>query len=94
MGDNAAVMEGQKKWSANAEEIAAFLAGANPNWSFDVLKAALQKHLDMTTDEVTARLGKDWVKDIASFDMGYTHMLGVSDVLANGIIKQFPDKFK
>ncbi len=93
-GDEKALKEAQKKWSANAGEIAAFLAKANPNWSFDELNTALQMHLDLTTDEVTARLAGDWPKDIASFDAGYTHMLGVSDVLANGIIAQFPNKFK
>ncbi len=93
-GDKAALEKAQKKWTGNAEEIAAFLAGANPNWSYDTLNAALQKHLSLTTDDVTARLGKDWVKDMAAYDMGYTHMLGFSDTLADGIITQFPDKFK
>ncbi len=93
-GNKEELTKAQKKWTANADEIAAFLAGANPNWPFDMLKSALRMHLDLTTGEVTARLAGDWPKDIASFDAGYTHMLGVSDVLANGIIKQFPDKFK
>ena len=93
-GDKEALAKAQKKWTANADEIAAFLAGANPNWSFDGLDSALRMHLDLTTNEAAARLAKDWPKDIASFDAGYTHMLGVADVLSDGIIKQFPDKFK
>ncbi len=93
-GDKDALAKSQAKWIANADEIAAFLAAANPNWSFEVLKDALRMHLDLTTAEVTSRLAKDWPKDIASFDAGYTHMLGVADVLSGGIVKQFPDKFK
>ena len=92
--DKEALAKAQGKWAANSDEIAVFLAGANPNWPPDVLKSALRMHLDLTTAEVTARLAKDWVKDIAAFDEGYTHMLAVADVLSDGIVKQFPEKFK
>jgi len=53
----------------------------------------LHKHLDLTTGEVTARLMKDWVADQKSYDDGHTHMLMFSDILTDGIVKQFSDKF-
>jgi phage terminase Nu1 subunit (DNA packaging protein) len=84
----------QKKWSANGVEIAAFLAGANPNWSQQALKDMLQKHLDLTSGEVVGRLKKDWASDIKSYDEGHVHMLMFADMLTDGIVKQFPDKFK
>lgn len=36
-GDNDGVTKGEKKWHDNADEIAAFLSGANPNWPNKVL---------------------------------------------------------
>jgi hypothetical protein len=54
----------------------------------------LQKHLDLTTGEVVCRLKKDWAADIKSYDEGHVHMLMFADMLTDGIVKQFPDKFK
>jgi len=82
------------QWQRNADEIAAFLSKANPNWSEKALRDALYKHLEMTTGEATSRLKKDWVADIGFYDKNHDHMLMVSDVLTDGIVKQFPDKFK
>ena len=84
----------QKKWSANGKDIAAFLSAANPNWPRQTLADMLQKHLDLTTGEVVGRLKKDWAADIKSYDEGHIHMLMFSDMLADGIAKQFPAKFK
>jgi hypothetical protein len=84
----------QKKWAANGDDIAAFLASANPNWPAQTLKEMLQKHLVLTTGEVVGRLTKDWTSDIKSYDEGHIHMLMFADMLTDGIVKQFPDKFK
>lgn len=83
-----------KKWKANADEIAMFLSGANPNWSKKDLTSMLYKHLDLTTGEVVSRLKKDWAADINYYDKGHAHMLMFADALTGGIIKQFPEKFK
>jgi hypothetical protein len=91
-GDGDALAATQDEWSANGKDIAAFLSGANPNWSRAELEAALQKHLDLTTGEVVARLNKDWEADIHSYDLGHQHMLMFADTLTTGIAKQFPSK--
>ena len=93
-GDNDGVTTGQKRWHDNADEIASFLSGANPNWLKKVLVDMLYKHLDYTTTEVVSRLKKDWVADIDAYDKGHEHMLMFSDALVTGIVKQFPKKFK
>jgi hypothetical protein len=85
--------EKQKKWSTNGKDLASFLAGANPHWSKKTLEDMLQKHLDLTTDEVVSRLKKDWEADIRAYDKGHQHLLAFSDTLVDGIVKQFPDKF-
>jgi hypothetical protein len=93
-GNKEQLSEAQKKWSENGKDIAAFLSGANPNWSKKELEEMLQKHLDLTTGEVVGRLQKDWAVDIKSYDDGHKHMLMFADVLTVGIAKQFPAKFK
>jgi len=92
-GDAAALKTASDKWTANADALAKFLSGANKNWDEAVVRDMLHKHLELTTGEVTSRLGKDWKKDIEFYDKGHEHMLMFSDVLTDGIIKQFPDKF-
>jgi hypothetical protein len=69
------------------------LSEANPNWSKSDLEAMLQKHLDLTTGEVVGRLQKDWAADIRSYDEGHAHMLMFADMLTEGLVKQFPEKF-
>jgi len=82
------------KWIGNADEIAAFLSKANPNLHEKTLQDMLHKHLEYTTQEVVSRLKKDWNSDIAAYDKGHVHMLMFSDALTDGIVKQFPKKFK
>ncbi|MCM3627893.1 glycosyltransferase [Paenibacillus glycanilyticus] len=82
-----------KEWYRNADDIAKFLSGANPNWAYADLKQMLDKHLDLLAANLTARLAKDWEKDIAAYDEGQKHLMMLSDALAAGIVKQFPGKF-
>ena len=84
----------QAKWTGNGKDIAAFLAAANPNWPQADLEAMLQKHLDLTSGEVVARLEKNWDADIKAYDDGHAHMLMFADALTDGIAKQFPEKFQ
>jgi len=53
----------------------------------------MNKHLSTTTDEVVARLTKNWDGDVKAFDVVYDHVLHMSDSLAEGIVKQFPENF-
>jgi hypothetical protein len=94
-GDQAKLADAQKAWYANADEIAMFLSGANPtNWPQDALKSMMKTHLDTTTDEAVMRIKGDWAGDIAAFEKVHMHILMMADALSNGIIKQFPDKFR
>ncbi|MBT2697384.1 glycosyltransferase [Bacillus sp. ISL-40] len=80
-------------WYKNADDIAAFLSSANPNWNNTALKQLLHAHLKMITQSVLARLKNDWNGDIRAFDEGEIHLIKIADVLSDGIIKQFPQKF-
>ena len=92
--DSKALEKNNKLWYENADKIADFLSKANPNYSNKVLKDMLYKHLQFVTDQVVARLNHDWKADINAYDKGEEHMIHFADILSEGIIKQFPDKFK
>jgi hypothetical protein len=93
-GDNAALDAANKKWFANADEISTFLSKANPNWKEDDMKKMMHDHLKLTTDEAVARIKKDYDADVAAYDKVHNEILEMADMLADGIAKQFPDKFK
>jgi hypothetical protein len=93
-GDEAAQKGASDKWQQNAVDIATFLSNANPNWPKDVLVTMMKMHLATTTDEVVARLKHDWDADVRAYDAVYNHILMMADALSDGIVKQFPAKFK
>jgi hypothetical protein len=93
-GDDAGVAAAQSRWTANADEIAGFLAAANPrSWNLDEMKAMLHEHLRLTTNEAVARLQHDWAADVAAYDEIHIQALGMADMLSAGIIRQFPSRF-
>lgn len=92
-GDSAVLKEANGRWYKNADELAALLSSANPNWPEKTLQGALHEHLEMVTGQVVATLHQDTAAWIRAYDMGAQHMLDVADVLASGIVKQFPKKF-
>jgi hypothetical protein len=92
-GDNAKVADADRRWHANADEIATFLSGANPNWPKATVLSMLNQHLALTTQEATARLQGRWADDASAFDAIYNEILTMSDALADGIVKQFPSRF-
>lgn len=92
-GDKSGQQQADTRWQQNATQIADFLSKANPNWPRATLADLMKGHLSTTTDEVVARLKKDWDADVKAFDAVYEHILKMSDALSDGIIKQFPEKF-
>jgi hypothetical protein len=94
-GDQAGVADAQARWTANADEIAAFLASANPrSWKVDEMKAMLHEHLRLTTNEALARLQGDWDADVAAYDQIHLQALEMADMLSTGIVQQFPRRFR
>jgi hypothetical protein len=93
-GHAAELADAQARWSRNADEIAAFLAKANPrHWKRSAVEHMLAMHLKLTTEEAVARLHGDWAADVAAYDKVHRHALGMADLLASGLVKQFPRRF-
>ena len=83
------------KWFKNGDDIAVFLNSANPkNWKLEDMRKMMHQHLNLTTEEAVARLKKDYKADIEAFDKTRAELMEMSDMLAEGIVIQFPDKFK
>jgi len=93
-GDKTGQKAADDRWQQNADQIATFLSGANPNLPKATVLDLMKTHLKTTTDEVVARLTKNWDDDVRAFDRVYDHILMMSDAISDGIVKQFPDKFK
>jgi hypothetical protein len=94
-GDKAATDAAVLKWQANADQIATFLSNANPkNWPAATMKSEMRQHLDLTLKEATDRLGGNYAADIKDYDEIHHHILGLANALTDGIVKQFPDRFK
>lgn len=94
-GDQTKLADAQERWNANADQIAATLSSVNPRyWKLGTMKAEMRMHLELTTEEAVARLQGKWDADVASYDKVVEHILHMSDMLANGIIRQFPARFR
>jgi hypothetical protein len=92
-GDKTAQQQADAKWHKNGEAIADFLSQANPNWPRVTLIDMMNTHLSTTTEEVVARLTKNWEADVKAFDKVYSHILAMADALSDGIVRQFPARF-
>jgi hypothetical protein len=93
--DKIKLADAQKRWYANADEIATFLNSANPkSWPLAEMKHMMHEHLDLTTKEAVAHLTGDWKTDIAAYNSVHLQILQMADMLSEGIVKQFPEKFK
>lgn len=94
-GDTAKLSNAQARWTANANRIAALLHSVNPaSWPVSALRAEMHMHLQLTTAEAVAHLQHRWGADGAAYDRVHVHILHMSDLLSNGIVEQFPDRFR
>ncbi|MFT3894309.1 MAG: hypothetical protein QM730_21975 [Anaerolineales bacterium] len=95
VGDTTAQNDAIARWYANADEIAVFLNAANPEeWPLDEMKMMMHEHLDLTLQEAVTYLQGDYTASVAAYDQIHVQILGMADMLSNGIIRQFPQMFK
>ncbi|HLF57120.1 MAG TPA: hypothetical protein VI942_09775 [Thermoanaerobaculia bacterium] len=93
-GDAVKKEDAGNRWYHNADDVATFLSGANPEyWPASEMKKMMRDHLDLTTAEVVARIQKNWSADVAAYDKVHDAILMMADMLSEGIIRQHPDKF-
>lgn len=79
---------------ANAGEIATFLGGANPNLPTDALLGLLTAHGAHHMQQIQQFQAKQYEQEAKTWAAMRNHMYVIADALADGIAKQFPDKFR
>ena len=93
VNNQANITAAKNKWEANKKALVNLLVGANSNWSQAELASALEEHMTLLGETAQARINKQWQKEIENVDKTYGQILTVGDVIVDGIVKQFPDKF-
>jgi len=94
-GNRADITRRTAEWYANGDDIADFLAGANPrNWPRPVMRRMMRQHLDQTLKEAGDRLSGRYAADVRDYDVVHRHILEMADGLSAGIIAQFPARFR
>jgi hypothetical protein len=67
-GNNAAAADAERRWYANADQIAAYLGSINPYWSAQEWQKMLYDHLAMTQTEAVEILNQRYADSISMFD--------------------------
>jgi hypothetical protein len=94
-GNQEQIEDASNRWYANANDIADFLAAANPkHWPQETMRAAMKTHLDQTLAEALHELNGDYAASVADYEEIHRHILEMADLLSNGIIRAFPDHFR
>lgn len=94
-GDQPLVKQRTDEWYVNGNQIADFLAKANPrNWPRATMRQMMKGHLDMTLQEAVNRLNGRFDADVRDYDAVHRHILRMADALSAGIMKQFPRRFR
>ena len=76
----------------NAADIASFVGAANPNLPKGTVYGLMLTHGQQHVMSIDATAKKDWAAEADMWDPMVKHIYTISDALATGIAKQFPDK--
>src|SRR5215831_2110746 len=78
---------------ANAGDIAKFLSGANPNLPEATLRGLLTAHGGHHVQQNEEIASHKYAEEARTWEAMKNHLYTVADALADGLAKQFPDKF-
>lgn len=78
---------------ANADEIASFLSGANPNLPKDTVQGLLLAHGGHHTQQIQELKGRDYSAEASTWNAMKKHMDVIADALGSALAKQFPERF-
>ncbi len=92
-GNDQAAADAERRWYANADQIAAFLARINPYWSCAEWQTLLHQHLAMTKAEAVDILTGNFAAGIAVYDDIERQALVMADIMTRGIVRHFPLRF-
>ena len=90
--DDAGATKAMADLTANAGEIAKFLAGANPNLPEDTVRGLLLAHGAHHSSQIDLIMKDDTAGEATEWTAMQAHMDMIADALAGAIAKQFPEK--
>jgi hypothetical protein len=91
--DAAAASKATDHLTANAQDIAAFLSGANPNLPKETLEELLLAHGGHHMQQIQEVQAGQYEKEAATWSAMKGHIYVIADALTDALAKQFPDKF-
>jgi hypothetical protein len=94
-GDDGGVADASTRWYANARAISDFISSLDRHiWPRREMRPMMKTHLDQTLAEAQHRLQGDFAADIRDYDAVHRHILEMADALSDGIMRQFPKRFR
>jgi hypothetical protein len=91
-GEDEAREEASKRLSANADEIATFLGGANPHLPKEAVLPLLLAHGGHHLQQIEAFREGDFAAEAEVWEAMGSHMHAIADALGAALARQFPDK--
>lgn len=95
-GDAPATEKAKAAFYANGRQVAGFLHKANPKfWSLPAMQTMMRIHLNQVVALAVDQIKGQYGAAIKLYDKYIQHILvGMADMLSNGIIQQFPSRFR
>jgi hypothetical protein len=94
-GDDQAVADARKRWYANARDVADFVSSLDRHvWPRKEMRSMMKIHLDQTLAEAVDELTGHYHAGVREYGAIERHMLEMADMLSNGLIQQFPGRFR
>ena len=94
-GNKHKLSQAEAAWFANGRHIAAFLHSADPRFlSLSAAQKMMKVHLNQVIQQAVDELEGKYAADAAAFAPYIHHILNMADMISNGIIAQFPAKFR
>jgi hypothetical protein len=91
-GDKAGSDKALQDLTANANAIAKFLSGANPNLPDDAVRGLMMAHIAHHQAQIGEIMAGDMKAEATTWAAMQAHMDTLADALSGGIAKQFPAK--
>ncbi len=93
-GSTIPIDEATKRWYANADKISEFFNKQNSYLPLADMITMMNNHLKLMNDQAVMRIKKDYSGDVVAYDKFNEKTLLMSDMIVDGIVKQFPKRFK
>lgn len=94
-GDKTKLTDANDRWRQNSADLAKVLSVANPEYfPYDKTLQLLNQQLTLFTTAVTSFINGNYPQSIADNEAYYQAVQAMVGYFGNGIVEQFPDKFK